>query len=128
MTTDDHQTGRATEGLAALAEIAREAAVPTVTEEVRALSERSRQAASTSRAGQFKRGKSTLINALVGPSVLPTGVVPVTAVPTVLRDGDAGARVRLHDGEWHAVALDELADYVTEEHNPGNAKGSPPRK
>ena len=31
--------------------------------------------------GQFKRGKSTLLNALIGDSVLPTGVVPITAVP-----------------------------------------------
>jgi Dynamin family len=30
--------------------------------------------------GQFKRGKSTFINALLGAAVLPTGVVPLTAV------------------------------------------------
>jgi len=29
--------------------------------------------------GQFKRGKSTLLNALAGHTVLPTGFVPVTA-------------------------------------------------
>lgn len=29
--------------------------------------------------GQFKRGKSTLINALVGEDVLPVGVIPVTS-------------------------------------------------
>ena len=33
--------------------------------------------------GQFKRGKSSILNALVGNSVLPTGVVPVTTVPTM---------------------------------------------
>jgi GTPase SAR1 family protein len=32
--------------------------------------------------GQFKRGKSTLLNALLGKPFLPTGVVPVTAIPT----------------------------------------------
>ena len=31
--------------------------------------------------GQFKRGKSTLINALIGEPVLPVGFIPVTAVP-----------------------------------------------
>ena len=31
--------------------------------------------------GQFKRGKSSVLNALVGDRVLPTGVVPVTTVP-----------------------------------------------
>ena len=39
--------------------------------------------------GQFKRGKSTLLNALVGHEVLPIGFVPVTAVPTVVRFGNA---------------------------------------
>jgi hypothetical protein len=38
--------------------------------------------------GQFKRGRSTLINALVGEDALPTGVVPVTSVVTVLRHGE----------------------------------------
>jgi len=37
--------------------------------------------------GQFKRGKSTLINALVGEPILPVGFIPVTAVPTVIRYG-----------------------------------------
>ena len=37
--------------------------------------------------GQFKRGKSTLINALIGEPVLPVGFIPVTAVPTVIRYG-----------------------------------------
>ena len=35
--------------------------------------------------GQFKRGKSTLINALIGENVLPVGLIPVTAVTTVIR-------------------------------------------
>ena len=32
--------------------------------------------------GQFKRGKSTLLNALLGVPLLPTGITPVTAIPT----------------------------------------------
>lgn len=45
--------------------------------------------------GQFKRGKSTLINALVQDNVLPVGVVPVTSVITVVRWGERlAARVR----------------------------------
>jgi len=42
--------------------------------------------------GQFKRGKSTLINALIGDPVLPVGFTPVTAVPTVIRFGNRRAR------------------------------------
>ena len=34
--------------------------------------------------GQFKRGKSTFINALLGDDVLPTGVIPLTAVATFI--------------------------------------------
>ena len=72
--------------------------------------------------GQFKRGKSTLLNALVGDAVLPTGVVPVTAVPTVLRYGEQRAARVLIDGSWRAVSPDDLAQYVSEELNPENAK------
>ncbi len=73
--------------------------------------------------GQFKRGKSTVLNALLGDSVLPTGVVPITAVPTVVRFGKIrSARVRFHGGNWLDVRPEELQQYVSEEHNPENAK------
>ncbi len=35
--------------------------------------------------GQFKRGKSTFINALLGESILPTAITPLTSVVTILR-------------------------------------------
>ncbi|MFN8628653.1 MAG: dynamin family protein [Candidatus Binatia bacterium] len=74
--------------------------------------------------GQFKRGKSTLINALVGDAVLPTGVVPVTAVVTVVRHGPARtARIRSVDGTWHEIPVATLEHYVSEAANPGNEKG-----
>ncbi len=74
--------------------------------------------------GQFKRGKSTLLNALVGHDVVPTGYIPVTAVPTVIRFGDElHARVRMRDGSWRDVPVPELKEYVTEEGNPENTKG-----
>jgi GTP-binding protein EngB required for normal cell division len=73
--------------------------------------------------GQFKRGKSTLLNALVGYEVVPTGFIPVTAVPTVIRFGDERhARVRMRDGMWRDIAMLELKEYVTEELNPENKK------
>ena len=73
--------------------------------------------------GQFKRGKSTLLNALVGHEVVPTGYVPVTAVPTVIRFGEAlHARIRMGDGSWRDVAMSDLKEYVTEELNPENRK------
>jgi GTP-binding protein EngB required for normal cell division len=73
--------------------------------------------------GQFKRGKSTLLNALVGHEVVPTGFVPVTAVPTVIRFGaEPHARVRVRGGAWLDVAMIDLKEYVTEELNPENKK------
>ena len=72
--------------------------------------------------GQFKRGKSTLLDALVGEPILPTGVVPVTAVPTVLRYGDErGARV-LIDSRWQTIRPEDLPQYVSEELNPENSR------
>ncbi|HTO87046.1 MAG TPA: dynamin family protein [Thermoanaerobaculia bacterium] len=74
--------------------------------------------------GQFKRGKSTLLNALVGETVLPAGVVPVTSVVTVLRYGaERIARVRFESGHWRAIAVGSLPLYVSESENPENRKG-----
>lgn len=73
--------------------------------------------------GQFKRGKSTLINALVGDEILPVGVIPVTAVVTVVRYGEARrVRVKTRPADWLEVAPEQLATYVAEEQNPDNAK------
>ena len=74
--------------------------------------------------GQFKRGKSTLLNALIGHPVLPSGVVPVTSVPTVIRRGDRlAARVRFHNATWTNISVSDLEEYVSERKNPENAKG-----
>jgi GTP-binding protein EngB required for normal cell division len=74
--------------------------------------------------GQFKRGKSSLLNALVGDNVLPTGVVPVTAVPTIVRYGrPATARVRFEANGWTDIPLTTVDEYDSEERNPENAKG-----
>lgn len=74
--------------------------------------------------GQFKRGKSTLINALIGQKLLPTGVVPVTSVVTVVRHGTrGGARARFRDGPLQDLAINELSTVVSEAENRGNRKG-----
>lgn len=73
--------------------------------------------------GQFKRGKSTLINALVDDDILPTGVVPVTAVITIVRYGSSPrAIVRFLDGREQIIDRHSLAGYIAEERNPGNRK------
>jgi len=74
--------------------------------------------------GQFKRGKSTLLNALMDRPVLATGVPPVTAVPTVIRFGkNPAARVRSQNGGWTKIPLNAVEEYVSSEKNPENRKG-----
>ncbi|RPI96631.1 MAG: Dynamin family protein, partial [Spirochaetales bacterium] len=79
--------------------------------------------------GQFKRGKSTLLNALLGESLLPTAVIPLTAIPTFVRYARSRtARVRFTDDrtpeELRAENCDQinsfLAGFVSEEANPNN--------
>ena len=75
-------------------------------------------------AGRFSRGKSSLMNAVLGMDRLPTGIVPLTSVITYVRYGTSekvllnyeGTRLR---GE---ATLQELPEYVTEKGNPGNMK------
>jgi len=107
-----------------LAALAEELGANSVAEEARELSARvSEGRFYVACIGQFKRGKSTLINALIGAPVLPVGFIPVTAVPTVIRFGEQlRARVRARDASWREIAIPELAEYVTEEHNPENSK------
>ena len=38
--------------------------------------------------GQFKRGKSSFINALLGKDILPSAVIPVTSVITIIEYSD----------------------------------------
>ncbi|MGD8724073.1 MAG: dynamin family protein, partial [Desulfobacterales bacterium] len=82
--------------------------------------------------GQFKRGKSTLLNALTGVPILPVGVVPLTAAPTFIQYGAAPKiRVRYQDDrpvdEFTGASTDErsayLAGFVTEKGNPQNRRG-----
>jgi GTPase SAR1 family protein len=74
--------------------------------------------------GEFKRGKTTLINALLGADLLPTGVLPVTAVPALVRFGlRPRAMLRLLDGSQVAIDIGGLHGYLTEQENPGNHKG-----
>jgi GTP-binding protein EngB required for normal cell division len=73
--------------------------------------------------GEAKRGKSTLVNALLGRPVLPAGVTPLTAVTTTVRYGDdPQVQVRFRDGHEEKHPVGALADLVTERGNPGNRR------
>jgi len=74
--------------------------------------------------GQFKRGKSTFINALLGERVLPTDVIPVTAVITeLLYDSRKFTEIIFTDQHREEYPLPELARFVSESENPHNEKG-----
>lgn len=74
--------------------------------------------------GQFKRGKSSLINALVGREIVPTGALPVTSAITILRYGSRDRLIVRYVGSHLTgeAPLESLADFVTEAGNPGNRK------
>ena len=81
--------------------------------------------------GQFKRGKSMLLNALLGADVLPTGVIPVTAIPTFLQFARAWRlrvtfstdRVEESDVDGPLALRERLTEIVTEAANPHNRLG-----
>jgi GTP-binding protein EngB required for normal cell division len=75
-------------------------------------------------AGQFSRGKTTLMNAMLGMDRLPTGVVPVTSVITAV-SYNTRERVVMrfaNSNLSHDVPLSELPEWITERGNPGNER------
>lgn len=74
--------------------------------------------------GQFKRGKTTLINSLIGKEILPSSVVPLTSIVTILKYGEeVSCLVSMDDGNEMKIRIEELPDYVTEKGNPKNIRG-----
>ncbi len=64
--------------------------------------------------GEFKRGKSTLINAILGQEILPSDVLPTTATLNRVTYGiKPGVQVIYKDGTTEEVEIDKLNDYVT---------------
>ncbi|GAP06022.1 dynamin family [Anaerolinea thermolimosa] len=75
--------------------------------------------------GQFKRGKSSLMNAIIGRDLLPTGLLPLTSAITTLCFGPQ-EKVYIKRSDWvfeQEINFSELPEYVTEQGNPGNTKG-----
>ncbi len=73
--------------------------------------------------GQFKAGKSSFINSLIGRDILPVGVIPVTTVVTRLSYGERErAMVAFLDGTRREVDPATLGEYISETQNPSNEK------
>ncbi len=74
--------------------------------------------------GRFKAGKSSFLNHLLRRSILPVGVIPVTAVVTEIRFGPSEKAVaRFENGVEKEISLDDIAGFISERENPGNHKG-----
>jgi small GTP-binding protein len=74
--------------------------------------------------GRFSRGKTSLMNAMLGTDRLPTGVVPVTSVITTVSYGTEEKAVLYyqHTSLFLDISLAELANHITEQGNPGNRR------
>ncbi len=79
--------------------------------------------------GEFKRGKSTLINAILQTAVCPVDADIVTAVPTAVRYGPQATATAFLEPvddesppETEIVPLDAIGTYVSESGNPRNRR------
>lgn len=75
--------------------------------------------------GRFSRGKSSLMNALLGASFLPMGIVPLTSVITIVKYGSETRATLCYPGTnlFMDIPLTELPRHITERGNPGNREG-----
>jgi len=80
--------------------------------------------------GQFKRGKTTLINTILGEKLLPVGIVPITAAITRIeyaeqKDGvdSTMATVYFTNGLSQQVPAADLHAYISEQENHDNERG-----
>ena len=78
--------------------------------------------------GQFNRGKSTFINKLIERDLLPTSVLPLTAIPTEIQFGEKTKAVISFSDNSKKEADEEnikeiLSSFVTEGSNPENKFG-----
>lgn len=74
--------------------------------------------------GQFKRGKSSLMNAIIGLELLPTGLLPLTSAITMLKYGSEDKLIinYLESPFPEELPVSSLAGFVTENGNPGNRR------
>ena len=64
--------------------------------------------------GEFRRGKSTVINALLGRQIVPSDIVPTSATINYVRWGASpSAEINFKDGTVKRISVDELDGYIT---------------
>lgn len=73
--------------------------------------------------GEFKRGKSSLINALLGAKILPADATPTTATINRITYGpEPRAVIAFRDGTQQEIPIEELVDYVTKTTSDGEVR------
>jgi hypothetical protein len=78
--------------------------------------------------GEFKQGKSSLVNAVVAAPVCPVDDDVATAVPTAVQYADEAQAVAVYAAEHgdeprrEPIDIDEMRGYVSEAGNPANAR------
>lgn len=85
--------------------------------------------------GQFKRGKTSLVNRILGSRLLPVGIVPITSAVTRISYAAAAtdktpadktpadtARVFFLNGLSEDVPAEDLHRYISEQENPDNER------
>ena len=64
--------------------------------------------------GEFKRGKSTVINSLLEKEIMPADILPCSATMNrVTYDLHPHVQLQMQDGTTKDIAVEELASYVT---------------
>jgi len=82
-------------------------------------------------AGEFKQGKSSLVNALIGANVCPVDDDVATAVPTYVRFGQQVQAALLFDGDpsrREPIELEDVRRHVAEADRLGSMVGSQARQ
>lgn len=75
--------------------------------------------------GRFNRGKTSLMNAILGTARLPTGVVPLTSVITSVAYGSEEKVVLKFQQRilTKEIPIEALRQHITQQGNPGNVQG-----
>ena len=73
--------------------------------------------------GQFKRGKTSMVNSILGNKYLPVGIVPITSAVTRITYGPDRSTVYFQNGLREEVPAGELHEYISEQENPDNIRG-----
>ena len=64
--------------------------------------------------GEFKRGKSSLINALLGTEILPTDILPATAVVNkIVYNTEQKIEINYLNGKHEETSIENLKDFST---------------